>query len=348
MRKTDSMKTFCFLLVALLSIVLLFLLNLASGSVSIPLSDVVSILTFGKEDVGISDTLRYIVIESRLPQALMALFGGAALAVSGLLLQTAFRNPLAGPDVFGINSGAALSVSLVMLAMGGSVTIGSYSVTGYLAVLLAAFVGAMFVTGIIFLFSTLVKSSLMLLIIGLMIGYVASSIISLLNFFATAEGVKSYMVWGFGSFGNVGLDAIPVALVVILFALMVALCLVKPLNALLLGESYAANLGVNVHRFHQLLLILTGILTATVTAFCGPISFIGLATPHIARLLMATDNHRKILPMTLLLGSVIALFCNWLSALPCENGIIPLNAITPLLGAPIIIYVLLKHKLHSL
>ena len=274
----------------------------------------------------------------------MALMGGAALAVSGLLLQTTFRNPLAGPDVFGINSGAALAVAVVMLGMGGSLSAGSLSLAGYAAVLFSALVGALAVTALISALSAVVRSSTMLLIIGLMIGYLANSAITLLNFFATSEGVKSYTVWGMGSFGNVSLASIPVAAVVIGLFLLAALALVKPLNAFLLGELYAENLGYDTRKLRLLLLLVTGVLTATVTAFCGPIAFIGLATPHIARLFVTTENHRVLLPSTMLLGSVIALLCNWLCALPTQNGMIPLGAVTPLLGAPVIIYVLLKRR----
>ena len=325
-----SPQTIVALTAATLLLVVLFVLNLAMGSVSIPLADVWAVLT-GNVTGEASDTWRFIIIESRLPQAIMALMGGAALAVSGLLLQTTFRNPLAGPDVFGINSGAALAVAVVMLGMGGSLSAGSLSLAGYAAVLFSALVGALAVTALISALSAVVRSSTMLLIIGLMIGYLANSAITLLNFFATSEGVKSYTVWGMGSFGNVSLASIPVAAVVIGLFLLAALALVKPLNAFLLGELYAENL-------------VTGVLTATVTAFCGPIAFIGLATPHIARLFVTTENHRVLLPSTMLLGSVIALLCNWLCALPTQNGMIPLGAVTPLLGAPVIIFVLLKRR----
>ena len=325
-----------------LLIALLVVLNLTTGSVSIPLRDVLAILT--DDDVAVKDSWRYIVWESRLPETITALLSGAALAVSGLLLQTAFRNPLAGPDVFGINSGAGLAVALVMLGMGGTLSAGSYTATGFVAILLSSFLGAMLVTGIIFLFSTMVRNNIMLLIIGIMIGYIASSAISLLNFFSTEEGVKSYMVWGMGSFSNVSMDDIPVFTIVTLLGLSLSIVLMKPLNTLLLGEQYAENLGINTRRMRHYLLIVTGILTANVTAFCGPIAFIGLATPHMARLLLTTENHHRLLPITMLIGAVIALLCNLICYLPGEDGLIPLNAVTPLLGAPVIIYVLLKKR----
>lgn len=332
-------------------IVVLMAMNVSMGSVSIPLHDVYMILMNamglmmdGEETSYVNEAWRYIVLESRLPQAITALLSGASLAVSGLLLQTAFRNPLAGPDVFGINSGAALAVALVMLGMGGNIALGWGEVTGFVAILLSAFAGAMLVTGIIFLFSTMVRSHVMLLIIGIMIGYVASSAISLLNFFSTAEGVKSYAVWGMGSFGNVTMDDVPLFATVCLIGLAMAMMLIKPLNALLLGELYAESLGIRVRRLRRWLLVVTGILTAIVTAFCGPIAFIGLATPHVGRLLLTTENHRQLMPVTMLLGAVMALLCNLICFLPGENGLIPLNAVTPLLGAPVIIYVIAKRS----
>lgn len=332
--------TICCLLLTV-AIVLLFALNILVGSVSIPAADVVGILL---GDSTAKASWQYIILQSRLPQALTALLAGGALAVSGLMLQTAFRNPLAGPSVFGINSGAGLGVALVMLLLGGSISAGSVSLSGFMAVLVAAFVGAMAVMSLIFFFSTLVRNNVMLLIVGIMIGYISNSAISLLNFFATDEGVKSYMVWGMGSFGGVSMDMMPLFAVVTMAGLLGAVVLIKPLNALLLGDRYAENLGIDIVRTRNLLLIVTGLLTAIVTAFCGPVAFIGLAVPHIARLMLHTDNHRSLLPATILMGAVVALVCNLLCVLPGESGVIPLNAITPLIGAPVIIYIIAKGR----
>ena len=329
-----------FLLMSLLMVVLAAT-NLMVGSVRIPAADVFAIL-FGDDSAKAS--WQYIVIQARLPQMIAAILCGAALAVSGLMLQTAFKNPLAGPSIFGISNGAGLGVALVMLLMGGQLQTGVFSATGFMAILLAAFFGAMIVTAIIFFFSTIVRNHVMLLIIGIMIGYLASSAISLLNFFATEEGVKSFMVWGMGNFGGVSMRQLPVFAVVTILGLMLALMLSKPLNALLLGERYAENLGINTRRTRNILLLATGLLTAITTAFCGPIAFIGLAVPHIARLLLRTDNHRLLMPATMITGAVVALLCNALCYLPGEHGIIPLNAITPLVGAPVIIYVILRRR----
>ena len=322
-------------------IVVLFALNLLLGSVSIPAADVLRILL---GDDSLKPSWQFVILESRLPQAITATLCGASLAVSGLLLQTAFRNPLAGPSIFGINSGAGLGVALVMLLLGGGLSVGSLQLSGFAAILVAAFIGAMAVMALIFFFSTLVRNNVMLLIIGIMIGYISNSAISLLNFFATDEGVKSYMVWGMGSFGGVSMANMPVFVSVSLIGLIGALLLIKPLNALMLGDRYAENLGVSILRVRNWLLIVTGLLTAITTAFCGPVAFIGLAVPHIARLLLTTDNHRQLLPATMLCGAVVALVCNLICFLPGESGVIPLNAVTPLIGAPVIIYVIARRN----
>ena len=323
------------------SILFLFGLNLITGSVQIPFADVLDILCgrfAGKE------SWQYIILENRLPQTLTAILCGASLSVCGLMLQTAFRNPLAGPDVFGISSGAGLGVALVMLLLGGTVSTSMFTVSGFLAILTAAFVGAIAVTALILFLSTMVRNSVLLLIVGIMVGYVSSSAVSLLNFFASEEGVKSYMVWGMGNFGGVSMSHIPLFSILCLMGIGVSFLLIKPLNILLLGPQYAESLGVSTRQLRNILLVVVGLLTAITTAFCGPISFIGLAIPHIARLLFRTENHQVLLPGTVLSGAAIALLCNFICYLPGEAGIIPLNAVTPLIGAPIIIYVIVQRR----
>ena len=260
------------------------------------------------------------------------------------MLQTAFNNPLAGPSILGINSGASLGVAMVMLLGGGTLATAGITLSGFLSIVLGAFIGSIVVMGIILFFSTLIKSNIMLLITGIMIGYITSSAISLLNFFATAEGVHSYMIWGMGNFSGVSLEQMPYFASFTLAGLVLAILLIKPLNALLLGNRYAENLGVNIKRTRNLLLIATGILTAVTTAFCGPVSFIGLAVPHIARLLLGTSNHNSLMPVTLLTGSAVALLCSLICILPGESGSIPLNAVTPVLGAPVILYVIVNQR----
>lgn len=245
---------------AVTAVVLLWAANLFLGSVRIPFAEVWAVLTGGEAS---QPSWGYIVLESRLPQAVVALLSGAALAVSGLMLQTVFSNPLAGPSVLGIDSGASLGVALVMLSLGGTVG-GGLALTGYLAVVAGAFAGAASILGIIIFFSTLVRSNVMLLIIGIMVGYLTSSLISLLNFFATDEGIRSYVLWGMGDFSSVSLGQLPVFCSMLGIGLLLAALLVKPLNALLLGERYAENLGVRVKRVRLLLLVSTGLLTAVV------------------------------------------------------------------------------------
>ena len=327
------------ILLLVASIIVLFAINLIVGSVRIPLADVCDIL-FDKFEG--KESWKYIVMENRLPQALTAMLCGASLAVCGLMLQTAFRNPLAGPDVFGISSGAGLGVAIVMLFLGGSVSTTLFTVSGFLAILTSAFIGAIVVTMIILFLSTMVRNSVLLLIVGLMVGYVSSSAVALLNFFASEEGVKSYMVWGMGNFGGVSMDHMLLFALLCLVGIIASIFLIKPLNIMLLGTQYAESLGINIRQIRNLLLVTVGLLTAVTTAFCGPISFIGLAIPHISRLLFRTDNHQILLPGTVLTGAVIALFCNLVCYLPGELGIIPLNAVTPLIGAPVIIYVIIK------
>lgn len=324
-----------------LAIIALFVINIIYGAVKIPINSIIDIFS-GNDDV--NESWKYIILQTRLPQALTAILCGGALAVSGLLLQTAFCNPLAGPSIFGINSGASLGVAFVMLLFGGSITAGAVSVTGFLAVLIAAFVGAVAVMAVLLFFSNLVNNNVMLLITGIMIGYISSSAISLLNFFATEEGVHSYMIWGLGNFGGVSMAQMPLFAAVTIVGLICALLLIKPLNAVLLGEQYAENLGINTIKLRNCLLLVTGLLTAVTTAYCGPIAFIGLAVPHIARMLLKTDNHRYLIPGTILSGAAISLLCNIICVLPGDNGIIPLNAVTPIMGAPVIIYVIIKGR----
>ena len=322
-------------------IVLLFIVNLLVGSVSIPAGEVFRILSGGEAGKA---SWSFILWESRLPQALTALLCGGALAVCGLMLQTAFKNPLAGPSILGINTGASLGVACVMLLFGGSISAGTFSLSGFFSVLAGAFVGAMTIMALILFLSTLIRSNVMLLIAGIMIGYIASSVISLLNFFATAEGVQSYMIWGMGNFGGVSLQQMPAFASVTVLGLIGSLLLIKPLNALLLGDRYAENLGINIRSVRNWLLIVTGVLTAITTAFCGPVSFIGLAVPHVARLILGTSNHNSLLPVTILCGSAVALICNLLCVLPGEAGVIPLNAVTPVIGAPVVIYVIVSQR----
>jgi len=325
--------------IGVLLLLLLFFSNLFWGSVAVPFDAVIEILTGG--DAG-NDGWRLILLQTRLPQAVTALLAGMSLAVAGLLLQTLFNNPLAGPEVLGINSGAGLGVAVVMLLLQGAMGVG-----GYIAVLSGAFVGALAIILLVLLLSRLLSSSIYLLIAGLAMSYLASSIISILNYFSTAEGVHSYLIWGMGGFGGVSTELLPLYSGVLLFLLLCALLLVKPLNVILLGDAYARNLGINTKRLRGMLLLVVGGITATVTAFCGPIAFVGLAVPHLARMASPTASHRVLLPVTLLLGGIVALACNLICQLPGGSGLLPLSAVTSLLGAPVIIYVVFKERLNG-
>lgn len=318
-------------------LVLLAAGNLFYGAVPIPPSAVLDILTGGDGD---NPVWKIILTGSRLPQAATALLAGAALAVSGLLLQTLFRNPLAGPSILGISDGANLGVALVMLACGGAV--GSFG--GYMATVAGAMAGACAILAVIVFFSRRVGSNVMLLIIGIMVGYLVSSCISILNYYASADKVRQFVMWGMGDFSAVSSSQLPFFSVAAFIGLAWSFLLVKPLNALLLGEKYASNLGVNIPSARIQVLLCTGLMTAVVTAFCGPVSFIGLAVPHMSRLLLGTSDHRTLVPATALSGACIALACNMLTVMPGTGMLLPLNAVTPLFGAPVIIYVIVNRK----
>lgn len=325
--------------ISLLLLPVLCLLSLLVGSVHISPAEVWAAL-MGNSD----ETVRYIVTESRLPQMCTALLAGAALGVSGLVMQTLFSNPLADPSLLGVNSGASLGAAIVLLAFGGSFALGGAALSGVLFTVGAAFVGACAVIALIALCSRWLTSNLSLLVAGVMLSFIISSVISLLSFYATSEGVRSFVVWGLGDFSGVSSSRLwLMSILVIVPVCGVRLCATS-MNALLLGADYATNLGVNVKRVRTLLLILTGLLTAVVTALCGPISFIGLAVPHVSRMLLRTADHRKLLPAVFVMGADVALLSLILSHLPGEAGTLPIAAITPLLGAPVVLYILVKRR----
>ncbi len=321
--------------------ILAFLSVVLCGSVSIPIGQVVDILLHpgGKAN----PAWQFIVLENRLPMAVTALLCGASLSTAGLMLQSVLNNPMAGPNILGIDAGANLGVALVMLLLGGGTGVAGI-VGGQALVVMAALIGATAVMALLLALNRVLRNSMMLLIAGIMVSYVASSVIALLNWRATQEGVHAYVMWGMGSFQAVGLNRLPMFSVLSTAGLALSIAMIKPLNALLLGEQYAKNLGINVQRTRSHLLLTTGLLTAVCTAYCGPITFIGLAVPHIARLLLGSANHRTLLPATMLAGAAITLFCCTLSTLPGAVGVLPINALTPIIGAPIVIYVLIKIK----
>lgn len=314
-------------------------LALCVGSVDISLNDIGQVL-FGKT----SEDTHYIVCELRLPQMITAILAGAALAVSGMLMQTLFLNPLADPSLLGINSGASLGAAVAFLVLGGSWSVGDEAVSGVMLTIGAAFIGASIVIVVLVACSKVLSGNLALLIVGVMLSFIISAIISLLSFYATADGVRSFVVWGMGDFSGVLLSRLPVMMVLVIVPIACLFRLASPLNALLLGADYATNLGINVRKVRTMVLIVTGILTATVTALCGPISFIGLTVPHIARMVFRTADHKQLLPACVLIGANLALFSLIASHISGERGTLPLAAITPLIGVPMVFYILVKSR----
>ncbi len=305
---------------------------LFSGSVSIPADEVCSIL-LGKEATQSSWT--YIVWEMRFPAMLTALFTGAGLGVAGLLLQSYFRNPLAGPSILGITSGANLAVAIVILLTG---------LQAGLELVGASFVGAFSVLLLLLGVSRMVRQTVTLLIVGILLSYLTSAILTLLNYQASADGVQALLLWGMGTFQQVGMNYLPLYTLLITFGLLGSLWLIRPMNGWMMGELYARNLGISISQVRWGVLLVTGLLCATTTAWCGPIAFVGLSIPHVARLLFKTDNHRTLLPASMLLGALCCLLCLWLSSMPAQGRSIPINALTPLFGIPVILYILLKRK----
>ncbi len=326
----------------LVSIILLMIVNLLIGSVKIPVVEVCRILT-GAED---HEIWANIIWKSRLPQVLTAIVAGAGLAVSGLQMQTVFRNPLAGPSVLGISNGSALGVALVVLLSGriGGVALSRLGYLGDAAISVAAIIGALAVMLLIVWLSQQVKGNVTLLIIGVMIGYLANAIIGVLKFLSPEEDVKAFVVWGLGSFSRVSGDEMILFVVLMCILLPLACLLVKPMNLLLLGDRYAANLGLNIRSARRLVILSSGILVAIVTAYCGPIMFIGLAVPHLARAIFRTSDHRVLMPATMLCGSALALVCNLIARMPGFEGALPVNSVTALVGAPVIAAVLFRRR----
>ncbi len=322
--------------------IILFILNLFVGSVTVPIDEIFKVLLDDNPD----KTLSVIIFNYRLPQALTALLAGAALAVAGLLMQTLFRNPLADPSMLGISSGASLGVGIVILLTGAisGTAVSSFGWWSTIGVSLAAFIGAVLVLFVMLAFSSRMKNMTTLIIIGLMIAYLAGSITDILKFFSLKEDIHAFVIWGMGSFSGVGTSKMPVFATSIIIGLVVTFFLSKNLNILLLGEMYAENLGLNIRKNSVLIILVSGYLTAIVTAYCGPIAFVGLAMPHIARFLFKSSDHRLLIPATMLIGMDMALVCNLIARMPGFDGNLPVNAVTAFIGAPVVISVILKSR----
>lgn len=316
--------------------------NLLLGTVSIPLRSVAAIL-FGSEEE--SEVWRNIVWKSRVPQTLTALVAGAGLSISGLQMQTVFRNPLAGPSILGVSSGASLGVAFTILLSGlGGTALSRLGYAGEVALSLAAITGAMLVMALIVYVSQKVRGNVTLLIIGVMIGYVANAVIGVLKFFSVEEDIRAYVIWGLGSFARVSGDQMMLFVGLMTLLLPLSFLLIKTQNLMLLGDGYARNLGLNVKRARLLVIASSGVLVAVVTAYCGPIMFLGLAVPHLCRGIFATSDHRVLMPASLLVGAALALACNLIARMPGFEGVLPVNSVTALVGAPVVIWVLFRRR----
>lgn len=322
--------------------ILLFLLNLFVGSVTIPFSDLFKVF-FGEET---NSTISTIVFEYRLPQTVTALFAGAALSVAGLLMQTLFRNPLADPSMLGISSGAGLGVAITILFTGilGGSALSSFGLWSNIGVSIAAFLGATLVLMLILGFSSRVRNMTTLIIIGLMVSYLAGSLTDIMKFFSMKEDIHAFVIWGMGSFSAVGNTKLAFFSISIIIGLFASLFMSKNLNIMLLGDLYAENLGLNVKRNNLFVILVSGYLTAIVTAYCGPIAFLGLAIPHLTRFIFKTSNHRILVPAVMLIGMIVSLLCNLVARMPGFEGNLPINAVTAFIGAPIVIWVILRKR----
>ena len=333
-----------YMMLLAVTILVLLMLNLFLGSVHIPMRSIWNIL-WGMDN-GESVVWSNIIWKSRLPQSLTALVAGSGLAVSGLQMQTVFRNPLAGPSVLGISSGASLGVAFVVLLSGslGGMALSRMGLMGEVALTVAAIAGALSVMALIVYVSQKVHGNVTLLIIGVMIGYVANAVIGVLKFFSVEEDIRAYVIWGLGSFARVSGNQVMVFVCIMLVLLPLSFLLIKTLNLLLLGDSYARNLGLNIKKARLQVIACSGVLVAIVTAYCGPITFLGLAVPHLCRGIFRTSDHRVLMPASLLAGAALALLCNLVARMPGFEGALPVNSVTSLVGAPVVVSVLFKKR----
>ncbi|MBQ0061713.1 MAG: iron ABC transporter permease [Bacteroidales bacterium] len=329
--------------ITILLILACMLLNLTLGSVEIPFDSVVSILL---GDDTQNEIWSNIIWKSRLPQTLTALVAGAGLSVCGIMMQTVFGNPLAGPSVLGTSSGASLGVAFVVLLSGsiGGVALSSLGIAAEVSLTLGAILGSLAIMGVIVYVSHRIQGQITLLIIGVMVGYVANAIIGVLKFFSIEEDIKAYVIWGLGSFSRVSGGQMVLFVTMMLVLLPLSCLFIKTLDLMLLGDSYAANLGLNIRKARTRIIVYTGVVTAVVTAYCGPIMFLGLAVPHICRGLLRTSSHRTLLPASLAFGALTALACSLIARMPGFQGALPVNSVTALIGAPVVIWVLMRRK----
>ena len=338
MEQKNYTKHFIFLSV---SMIILFFLNISFGSVSIPFKDIFNSVFGGNVT---KDSWETIVINFRIPKAITAVLVGSGLSICGLLMQTLFRNPLAGPFVLGISSGASLGVAILIL---GSSVFGGFLLTSSLSnwsLPIAASLGAFLVLSAVIIAANRVRNTMSILIIGLMFGSLTSAVISVLAYFSEAAQIQQYLFWSFGSLGNLSWNEITVFIIIYTIGILGTISVIKPLNSFLLGENYAKSLGINVKRSRNIILLITSLLTGVITAFSGPIAFVGLAVPHIARMLFSSSNHKILLPAVAVIGAIVLLICDMIAQLPTSEFTLPINAITSLFGAPVVIWLLVRKK----
>ncbi|MEC3908376.1 iron ABC transporter permease [Tamlana sp. 2201CG12-4] len=331
--------TISFILLALL-LVICFFVNISLGSISIP-NKVIFNSIFGTID---NTSWQHIIVDYRLPKAFTAIIVGSGLGISGLMMQTLFRNPLAGPFVLGITSGASLGVAMVTMgaSLFGGVLVGILASKWSLVI--AATLGSFLVLLTVLIVSTKVRDAMAILIIGLMFGSISAAVVNVLSYFSSAEELQQYFFWGFGSLGNLSWNELLILFILYLMGILLSLTAIKPLNSLLLGENYAKSLGLNIKQSRLLIIISTSLLAGTITAFAGPIAFIGLAIPHITRQVFSTSNHKILLPAVFLFGAIIMLICDSIAQLPSSDYTLPINAITSLIGAPVVIWLLVRKR----
>lgn len=327
-------------MILIISLIAIWFLNISLGSVSIPFKDIISSIFEGAAS---KDSWRTIIINYRIPKAITAVMVGAGLSVSGLLMQTLFRNPLAGPFVLGISSGASLGVALLIL---GSSLFGgiAYISTSNFGMAIAASLGSFLVLSAVLIAANKIRNTMSILIIGLMFGSLTSAIISVLAYFSSAEQLQQFIFWGFGSLGNLSWSELSVFGSLFFVGIVLVLLIIKPLNSMLLGENYAKSMGVNLKRTRNIILIITSILTGVITAFSGPIAFVGLAVPHLTKLIFNTSDHKILIPAVLICGAILMLIADMIAQLPLSEYTLPINAITSLFGAPIVIWLLVRKR----
>lgn len=332
-------KTILLLMLGIALLLLSFLLNISLGSVSIPTLDILQGLVSGDWQRA---SWHQIIVNYRIPKALVAIIAGVGLSISGLQMQTFFRNPLAGPYVLGISSGAGLGVAILMLAGSAFGAIAFGSIVNPWAIAIAGTLGAALVLVTVSVVAWKVKDSMTLLIVGLMFGSAVSSIIAVLSYFSGAEELKLFTIWSMGSLGGLVWNQVWVLLIVCVLGIVPVIAAVKSYNGMLLGESYAKSMGINPNRLRWLMILSTGLLAGCITAFCGPIAFIGIAVPHVARMIWRTSDHRVLFPATAIIGAILLLLCDVLAQLPGSAQTLPINAVTSLVGAPIVISLVLR------